>query len=100
MSAPNAIECLSMSLNDDEVEKFEDYIMCMRENRMHDWRMCYDARYAYEYILQNGVATYLGCYDYPNGAIFAVKFDGKYYKLIHDGLETSFSNSRKQHRAF
>ncbi len=95
MSAPNAIECLSMSLDDDEVEEFEDYIICMRENRMHDWRMKYDSCYAHEYILKNGVATYLGCYDYPNGSIHAVEFDGRFYKLVHDGTGNEFFHSRR-----
>lgn len=95
MSAPNAIECLSLAMVGDDVEKFEDYIICMWENRMHDWRMCYDARYAYEYILRNGEATYLGCFDYPNGSIHAVKFDGKFYRLVHDGTGNEFFQSRR-----
>lgn len=95
MSAPNVIECLSMSLNDDEVEKFEDYVICLFQDRMHDWRMKYDGLYAYDYILNNGKAVYLGCYDYPNGSIHAVKFDGKFYKLIHDGTGNQFFHSRK-----
>lgn len=93
--AKEVIEWLAMTMVGDDVKKFEDYILCMRFSRMHDWRMKYDGLYAYDYILNNGKAVYLGCYDYPNGSIHAVKFDGKYYKLIHDGTGNQFFHSRK-----
>jgi len=93
--AKEVIEWLAMTMVGDDVEKFEDYISCMRENRMHDWRMKYDGLYAYDYILNNGKAVYLGCYDYPNGSIHAVKFDGKFYKLVHDGTGNEFFHSRR-----
>lgn len=93
--AKEVIEWLAMTMVGDDVEKFEDYILCMRENRMHDWRMKYDSCYAFEFLLENGEATYLGCFDYPNGSIHAVKFDGKFYKLVHDGTGNEFFHSRR-----
>lgn len=47
-----------------------------------------------EYIINNpksgGRSVYLGCYDYPNGAVFVAVYKGDLYKITHDGTGNEF----------
>jgi hypothetical protein len=94
MCAAEVIDVL-IQMNEDRKEEILDYVDCLHSGVLHDWKMKYDGLYAHDYILNNGKAVYLGCYDYPNGSIHAVEFDGKFYKLVHDGTGNEFFHSRK-----
>jgi len=45
-------------------------------------------------ILENGEVLYLGCYDYPNGAVWLCRYKDKYYKITHDGTGNEFFASQ------
>lgn len=94
IGVPEVIDVL-IQMNEDRKEEILDYVDCLYAGKIHDWKMKHDGFYAHDYILNNGKAVYLGCYDYPNGSIHAVEFDGKFYKLVHDGTGNEFFHPRK-----
>jgi len=50
-----------------------------------------------EFIINNprsgGKSVYLGCYDHPNGSVYAAAYKGSLYKIVHDGTGNEFFHS-------
>ena len=47
------------------------------------------------FLLNHGEAIWYSWFRYPNGARWIVKYNNKYYKIIHDGTGNQFYHSHE-----